>query len=271
LEKAYKGSIKVKVVKLQMLRRDFESLSMKESENVEFFITRVHNIVNDIHAHGEILEDRKIVEKVLRSLPKKFDPITIAIEESRDLSQLTLTDLFGSLQVHEDMLKKNEEHFDQDFQSKLKVDEKKKQFSTAMTEASTPFFRGGRGRGRGRGRGGQGRGRSSGSSRDIFHCNNCNKYGHLKIYCFKKKRDTSQANFSKEEGEISQILFLTSNCLEAKDVFTWYLNSVCSNHITGNKSLFVKLDESVKGKVNFSNDNETDIMDKGTLAIKFKK
>ena len=51
LEKVYNGSIKVKVV--------------------ECFITRVQNIVNAIHAHGETLEDRRIVEKVLRSLPKK--------------------------------------------------------------------------------------------------------------------------------------------------------------------------------------------------------
>ncbi|KAH9317928.1 hypothetical protein KI387_019697, partial [Taxus chinensis] len=58
----------------------------------------VQNIVNSIHAHGESLEDRRVVEKVLRSLPNFFDPITIAIEESRDLSQLTLSDLFGSLQ-----------------------------------------------------------------------------------------------------------------------------------------------------------------------------
>jgi hypothetical protein len=101
LEKAYKGSVKVKVVKLQMLRRDFESLTMKENESVESFITRVQNIVNVIHAYGESLEDRRIVENVFRSLPKKFDPVTIAIEESSDLSQLTLADLFGSLQVHE--------------------------------------------------------------------------------------------------------------------------------------------------------------------------
>ena len=45
LDKVYKGSVKVKVVKLQMLRRDFESLSMKENESVECFITRVQNIV----------------------------------------------------------------------------------------------------------------------------------------------------------------------------------------------------------------------------------
>jgi hypothetical protein len=37
--------------------------------------------VNVIHAHGESLEERRIVENVLRSLPKKFDPVTIAIEE----------------------------------------------------------------------------------------------------------------------------------------------------------------------------------------------
>jgi hypothetical protein len=86
LEKVYKGSVKVKVVKLQMSRRDFESLSMKENESVECFITRVQNIVNVIHVHGETIEDKRIVEKVLRSLPKKFDPVTIAIEESRDFT-----------------------------------------------------------------------------------------------------------------------------------------------------------------------------------------
>ena len=41
LEKAYEGFVKVKVVKIQMLRRNFESLSMKESESVDFFITKV--------------------------------------------------------------------------------------------------------------------------------------------------------------------------------------------------------------------------------------
>ena len=121
LEKAYKGSTKVKVVKLQLLRRDFESLKMKENESIEDFITRVQNVVNAIHSHGETLEDRRIVEKVLRSLPRKFDPVTIAIEESRDLSQLTLVDFLGSLKTHEDKLKGSEEALNQAFQSKIKV------------------------------------------------------------------------------------------------------------------------------------------------------
>ena len=41
LETAYQGLDKVKTSKLQILRRDFESLSMKDSENVDTFYTRV--------------------------------------------------------------------------------------------------------------------------------------------------------------------------------------------------------------------------------------
>ena len=72
-------------------------------------------IVNDIHARGETLEDRRIVERVLRSIPKKFDLVTITIEKSRDLTKLTLVDLFGSIQVHEDRLKKNHGTFGSSF------------------------------------------------------------------------------------------------------------------------------------------------------------
>jgi len=86
LENEYKGFVKVKFVKLQMLGIYFESRTMKENESVEYFITRVQNIENFIHDHGESLEDWRIVEKVLRNLPKNFDPITISIEESRNLS-----------------------------------------------------------------------------------------------------------------------------------------------------------------------------------------
>ena len=69
LESAYKGSAKVRVAKLQMLRRDFESLQMGDAETIELFMNRVQNLVNALHSHGEELEATRIVEKVLRSLP----------------------------------------------------------------------------------------------------------------------------------------------------------------------------------------------------------
>jgi hypothetical protein len=68
LKSAYQGNDKVKTVKLQTLRTQFETLKMTELENVDQFMTRVMGIVNQIRLTGEQIEDQRIVEKVLRIL-----------------------------------------------------------------------------------------------------------------------------------------------------------------------------------------------------------
>ena len=86
LQTAYQGMAKVKKAKLQMLRRYFETFCMKESENVDSFLTHVIGLVTQVRSHGETFEERSIVEKVLRSFPTRFDAIVVAIEETKDLS-----------------------------------------------------------------------------------------------------------------------------------------------------------------------------------------
>ena len=48
LETCYQGVNKVKNVKLQKLRRDFENLKMKDSEIVDSFMIEVMNVVNQL-------------------------------------------------------------------------------------------------------------------------------------------------------------------------------------------------------------------------------
>ena len=62
------------------------------------------SIVNHINSHGDTLDDQKVVESILRSLPIRFDPIVVAIEEFKDLSQVSIDGLMGSLQTHEQRL-----------------------------------------------------------------------------------------------------------------------------------------------------------------------
>lgn len=62
LHTAYQDMEKVKTTKLQMLRRDFETLCMKESENLDSFFTHVIGLVTQIRSHSETLEERRIVE-----------------------------------------------------------------------------------------------------------------------------------------------------------------------------------------------------------------
>ena len=75
---------KFKTSKLQILRRYFETLSMKDSDSVDSFYTHVIGLINHIKSHGETIEDRKIVEKVLMSLPPKFDTLVVTLKENKD-------------------------------------------------------------------------------------------------------------------------------------------------------------------------------------------
>ena len=56
LETAYEGLGKVNTSKLHILRRYFESLSMKDSETVDSFYTRVVGLINQLKSHGEDIE-----------------------------------------------------------------------------------------------------------------------------------------------------------------------------------------------------------------------
>ena len=93
-------------MKLQALRREFENLQMKDSDSIEQFSNCVMNVVNQIRMNGDELSDQKVIEKILRSLPIKFDNLVVAIEESKDLTTLSIDELFGSLYNHEGRLNK---------------------------------------------------------------------------------------------------------------------------------------------------------------------
>ena len=101
LIKIYKGVEKVKKVRLQTLRRQFELLQMEKSESISDYFSRTLALVNQMKANGETIGDQQIVEKILRTLTLQFEYNVTSIEESWDLSILTVDELMGSLQMHE--------------------------------------------------------------------------------------------------------------------------------------------------------------------------
>jgi len=88
---------KVNTSRLQILRRDFEVLSMKDLDSIDFFCTHVIVLINQIKSHGESIEERKVVEEVLRSLPPKFYNLVVTLEEKKYPSQFSLDELQASL------------------------------------------------------------------------------------------------------------------------------------------------------------------------------
>jgi hypothetical protein len=99
--KYYGGDPKVKKVKLQSLRRQYELLDMEQRETVSDYFSRLVTLTNQMKNCGYALTNQTIIEKILRTLPSKFDHIVVTIEETKDLSELKVEDLQGTLEAHE--------------------------------------------------------------------------------------------------------------------------------------------------------------------------
>ncbi|KAA0045968.1 gag-pol polyprotein [Cucumis melo var. makuwa] len=101
LEVAYEGTSEVKMSQLQILTSWFKALKMLEEEPIAEFNVRVLDIMNETDALEEKMSDAKLVRKVLRSLPPRFNMKITAIEEVNDMSRMKLDELFGSLRTFE--------------------------------------------------------------------------------------------------------------------------------------------------------------------------
>jgi len=61
-------------------------------------------MVSKMKMNGESMEQSTIVSKILRSLTSKFNYVVCSIEESNDLSTMSIDELHGSLLVHKQRL-----------------------------------------------------------------------------------------------------------------------------------------------------------------------
>ncbi|XP_073046261.1 uncharacterized protein [Primulina eburnea] len=101
LQKHCEGSESVRRTKLKMLTSKFESLRMEENETIMEYDRRLREIANEASSLGDSMSNERLVSKVLRSLPERFNIKICAIDESKDTSKLNLEELISSLRTFE--------------------------------------------------------------------------------------------------------------------------------------------------------------------------
>ena len=74
---------------------------MEDDESFDKFYAKLKDIVNSTFNLRETIFEPKVVRKVLRSLPERFHAKITAIEESKDIDSIPLTELVGNLQSYE--------------------------------------------------------------------------------------------------------------------------------------------------------------------------
>ena len=101
LEATYEGTKKIKDIKLRMLTTRFEEVKMSDDESFDSFYGRLNEKVIAMLNLREKIEDAKVVRKISRSLSESFRAKVTAIEESKDLDEIKIQELIGSLQTYE--------------------------------------------------------------------------------------------------------------------------------------------------------------------------
>ncbi|PKI46771.1 hypothetical protein CRG98_032843 [Punica granatum] len=88
LEVEYKGNERVKGMKVLNLIREFERMQMKESESIKEYSNKLIEIANQVRILGTDLSDSRLVQKILVSVPERYEATIASLENSNDLSQL---------------------------------------------------------------------------------------------------------------------------------------------------------------------------------------
>ncbi|XP_027181738.1 uncharacterized protein LOC113780119 [Coffea eugenioides] len=83
LEKTYKGINRVQQNNWMMLKRKFELVTTEKSESIESYFSSLSDIRNEMKLNYYNLPDRTFVEKVLNTLPMKFDNVVAVIQETK--------------------------------------------------------------------------------------------------------------------------------------------------------------------------------------------
>ena len=65
-------------------------------------------MINQLKSHGEDIEDQRVVEQILKSLPPRFENLVVTLEEHIDMSTFTIDELQDSLINHEHRLNRTQ-------------------------------------------------------------------------------------------------------------------------------------------------------------------
>ncbi|GJU50366.1 retrovirus-related pol polyprotein from transposon TNT 1-94 [Tanacetum coccineum] len=105
----HQGNIQVKDKKIDILVQKYEQFVISEDESIDSAFARFNTIITSLKALDEGYSSKNYVRKFLRALHPKWRAKVTAIEDSKDLTSLSLDELIGNLKVHEMIIKKDSE------------------------------------------------------------------------------------------------------------------------------------------------------------------
>ncbi|CAL8998207.1 unnamed protein product [Prunus brigantina] len=159
LRREFRGDKKLRAVKLQAVRADFEYMRMTDGESLDSYLARFFGTVNNLKSLGEDVTETRIVQKLLMSLSRRYKSIVSIIEETRDLDVLRVEEVIASVKVYD---KREDLHDERD-----KVAGTERAFSSLKVGNNQV----------------QGTHKGSREHKGKPRCGKCNRFGHIAKDC----------------------------------------------------------------------------------------
>ncbi|GKB90298.1 hypothetical protein Tco_0962570, partial [Tanacetum coccineum] len=99
----------VKDNKINLLVQQYKQFVISEDESIDNAFARFNTIITILKALDEGYSSNNYVRKFLRALRPKWRAKVTTIEESKDLTSLSLYELIRNLKVYEMIIKKDSE------------------------------------------------------------------------------------------------------------------------------------------------------------------
>ncbi|GKA91058.1 zf-CCHC domain-containing protein [Tanacetum coccineum] len=103
------GNNQVKANKIDLLIQQYEQFVIPKEESIDNAFAKFNTIITSLKALDEGFSSKNCFRKFLRALHPKWHAKVTAIEESKNLTTLSLDELIGNLMVYEEVIKKDSE------------------------------------------------------------------------------------------------------------------------------------------------------------------
>ncbi|GJU24200.1 retrovirus-related pol polyprotein from transposon TNT 1-94 [Tanacetum coccineum] len=273
----HQGNSQVKDNKIDLLVQQYEQFVISKDESIDSAFARFNTIITSLKALDEGYSSKKYVKKFLRALHPKWRAKVTAIEESKDLTSLSLDELIGNLKVHEMIIKKdseivkakverkslalkaNKESSDDECSTSGSEDE---EYAMAVRDFKKFFKRRGRFV------------RQPRNDKKTFQRSRDDKNGKSDRNCFRCGRPESsywrigEDDDEKLKDETCLVAHASSEICLGVDLEPdeWIKDSGCSKHMTGNRKLFSTYKAYNGGNVIFGSNLRGNIIGKGTIS-----
>ncbi|GJU05651.1 retrovirus-related pol polyprotein from transposon TNT 1-94 [Tanacetum coccineum] len=246
----HQGNNQVKDNKIDLFVQQYEQFVISKAESIDSAFVRSNTIITSLKSLDEGYSSKNYVRKFLRALNPKWRAKVMAIEESKDLTSLSLDELIGSLKVHKMIIKKDSEIV------KAKIERKSLALKAKKESSDEECL-------------------TSGSKDEEYA---------MAVRDFKKffkRRDKNQRDFVRgswsDSGKENDEKVKNETCLVAQasseiclrvdlEPDEWIKDSGCSKHMAGKRKLFLSYKAYNGGNVIFGSNLRGNIIGKGQIC-----